>query len=557
MTGCYGAATTKLERKATTWTSQYTVSEKCYINTAKYVRGPYCFGTTCPGKSDRRFIQTSKMGVFRNWDWHEDSEFWQSLQPSYLPNSPIDGQVSLNYERVEPDDVCKQAKTPFGKVNYREFGKMVWDAYDSKNYIAERGPDCAAKCFSKAGCSAFFEGAFCGLFIGPIKSGRTSRFTKESGRIDNGLCEHGAFRNEFESTKQFHQWVDNPRDGRDFDDVLDEIIANSTESDSKMARLNRWTFSTRSSNPPTTVSQRIDIIRGNYYRWDGVKGHYLTFKINTHVRIGHSWAVGTGTFFNGRRKREDGVDETADETIGERIGELTMGEDLRLHDEAIEEQKQADKLRSMMPRTDDILAEIQAIEDEALSFVFDGGVVYPDDIEILETGPIETVQFVQKSSDGSIAADCSTGSCQCSKGFIDNGNGCEEMTPEQSATTTQAPTTKATTTKATTTETTTTNAPAIPDFQALSLDPVRDWIPSLIDRKVRSVFQDNRPGKPRTHLLTKWKKLSDSFVNRFKELASQGCDFADTYEDNSIDFNTINACKVILTFLLFQKQLVK
>ena len=31
----------------------------------------------------------------------------------------------------------------------------------------------------------------------------------------------------------------------------------------------------------------------------------------------------------------------------------------------------------------------------------------------------------------SVAADCSSGSCKCSTGFIDNGNGCEEMTDEQ------------------------------------------------------------------------------------------------------------------------------
>ena len=274
-----------------------------------------------------------------------------------------------------------------------------------------------------------------------------------------------------------------------------------------------------------------------------ISGNYLKFEIFTHVRIGHSWSVGTATFVP--RKGED--TETDDEKIGKMVGELTMEKDRRLHDKAIEEQKQAEKLRSMMPRTDDILAELKAIEDKALNFVLDGGVVFPDDIGIIETGPVETVRMVQKSADGSIAADCSTGSCQCSTGFIDNGDGCEEMTPEQSATTTQATTTKATTTKATTAEPTTTKAPAVPEFQAIGLDPVRDWIPSLIDRKVRSVFQDNRPGKPRTHLLKKWKKLSDSFVNRYKSLVNNGCDFPDTYEDNSIDFDTINACQVSST----------
>ena len=58
----------------------------------------------------------------------------------------------------------------------------------------------------------------------------------------------------------------------------------------------------------------------------------------------------------------------------------------------------------------------------------------PDGVEVAATGPIETVEFVQTASDGSVAADCSSGSCECSAGFVDNGNGCEEMTEEPAST---------------------------------------------------------------------------------------------------------------------------
>ena len=172
-----------------------------------------------------------------------------------------------------------------------------------------------------------------------------------------------------------------------------------------------------------------------------------------------------------------------------------------------------------MPRTDEILAEIEAIEEQATSFILDGGMELPSTIEVQATGPIETVEFVQKSSDGSIAADCATGSCQCSKDFIDNGNECEQMTEEQAATT-QAPTTT----------------------QA-STDAVEDFLQSLVD-KIQSVFEDNRPDRPRTHLLAKWEKLRMKTNARYTRMQGNGCEFTNTWSDNNIDFDNVNTCVV-------------
>ena len=52
---------------------------------------------------------------------------------------------------------------------------------------------------------------------------------------------------------------------------------------------------------------------------------------------------------------------------------------------------------------------------------------------------VEIAGVVQVTADGSVAADCSSGTCECSTGFIDNGDGCVAMTEEQAATT-EAPT---------------------------------------------------------------------------------------------------------------------
>ena len=55
------------------------------------------------------------------------------------------------------------------------------------------------------------------------------------------------------------------------------------------------------------------------------------------------------------------------------------------------------------------------------------------DTNVAETGPVETTEVIQTTADGSVTSNCSTGSCECTDGLIDNGNGCEPMTVEQVA----------------------------------------------------------------------------------------------------------------------------
>ena len=46
-----------------------------------------------------------------------------------------------------------------------------------------------------------------------------------------------------------------------------------------------------------------------------------------------------------------------------------------------------------MPGTEDILSEIEAIEQEATSFILNGGLELPDDVEVAATGPVELVEL--------------------------------------------------------------------------------------------------------------------------------------------------------------------
>merc|ERR1712176_1079051 len=68
--------------------------------------------------------------------------------------------------------------------------------------------------------------------------------------------------------------------------------------------------------------------------------------------------------------------------------------------------------------------------------------------------------------------------------------------------------------------------------------------PSLLVDKLQAVFDENRPGKGRTWLLKKWKKLSDKFIDRYESVA-QYCQIDERFEDDSVDFDSINTCKDI------------
>ena len=461
------------------------VREKCHVNTFKYTKGPRCYGNTCyDDGSWKHFETTNKMGVLRGK--------LENIDLRFLPNpGQNDGQVLVKRRQINAfDDKCRRTSTPFGMFNYRDFGRVYFEGKswigDGHVHVAEsisENQSCAEKCFSKAGCTAWWRNSqSCLYIIGPTKylprqylpmgwGMPTEELILQSGRLDD-LCPNVSIKNEYSGRSLFDKiaFVE----GRDPDELIEEYVAQKIALNSNFTEetggLNQWNFKIYSENPPITISTYLEMeVFDAFYCWDVC----IRFTIQTHVRVGKGDA------------------------------------------------------RARMPRSEDMLAEINAISQEAFDYI--GEIEFPDDVTIIATTPIETVQLVQKTADGSIAADCTTGSCQCSKGFIDNGNGCTEMTPQQAATT-QAPTTQAPTTPTQT----------------------RDWIPSLVG-KIQEIFEADRPGKARPHLLKKWEKLRDKFNGRYESMANSGCDFADTYQDNSmrivLDFETIDACRVSVRVL--------
>ena len=436
--------------------------------------------------------------------------------------------------------LCDGALTSFGPVNYRNTKGSKIIPSEPKNVIREDRPlmarFCAQRCFEKAGCSAFYEyGQSCTFimgygmseddidpeyydygnytasleysydydpesfqfnpnatdyysersassFEGDFSSPAWTTDVKLSGKLSN-LCPQNAFKNTYTKKSQFYCLFFAP-DGADT--LVDDIVeSNTVDPDTP---LNVWTFKDTNSNPYTTSSQYVDISMPNM-RGTNEKYRPIVFTIETHIRVSE----------NGESKGD--------------------------HQSIIDINGNSRKRRSIKPRTQDILSEIDAIEQQALNFILEGGMDLPAGIEVAVTGDIETIEIIQTAADGSIAAECSSGSCQCSDGFIDNGNGCEIMT-EEAVTTTKVPATQPAETS-----------------QSLNSYKVKDWIQSLVD-KMQAVFENFRPGRPFPSLLKKWSKQGRKFVHRYERVLAHGCEFPDTYEDASVDFNTIKTCRV-------------
>ena len=469
----------------------------CIISLSEFNRGPQCWGSTCSDAEDLRV--TNQFGVFRDY---------YKANPQFLPSNEPDGIINVNFDDVK--GVCDETSTAFGTVNYRNMEGKAFLTADAKNVVRELGSNCAVRCFERAGCSAFYTtDDSCTFIIGYAYGVKTNSEVSEAGKIHTA-CPNNAFKNTYTLVSRWSCiFFAPPETGSIADDIVEQNTGNSDTP------LRTWLYETKSNSPMITSSQYVSVevldTSGNDARYRPV-----IFTIETHVRTGNGGS-------SRRRRRSDDSDLIPVEMLTmENIQKAAKN----FANKAAREAKKAAKQLPIMSRTEDILAEIKTIEQQATSFILNGGMELPVNIEVAATGPIETVSFVQTAADGSVAADCSSGTCKCSAGFIDNGNGCEQITDEQPATT-LAPTTLIA-------ATTTTKVP---------VHQPAEYITSQLG-KLESVFEENRPGKPRTHLMAKWKKLESKSIQRYNKMKSLGCQFPDSFQNEDVDFDSINVCFV-------------
>ena len=492
--GCIMTAVTRHEYIK----SSTPVDWKCYIGDGDFISADDSWSNP-----SMYISYTIQFAVFR--DYYE-------ANPEFL-YWDIDGTIG-SVELAEVDGICDKTDTGFGSVNYRNTEGYAY-TQEARNIIRESNSDnCAVKCFEKAGCSAFFvDDDGCTFVIGHTTGDELVKndAVTDSGMLLPGVCPLEAFTNSFTLRSQFYCLLWYPDQA---ESITDRILQANAEADTP---LRSWLFETRSNNPMITSSQYVNVempdMAGPDYRFRPV-----IFTIETHVRIEKNSSA------RKRRSADRGSEVIFVGEITEKLGE-------KFHKQAVANAEKTSKQRSIIPRTGDILDEIAAIDQQAISFVLDGGLELPDGAQVAATSPVEIVEFVQTTTDGSIAADCSSGTCQCSDGFVDNGNGCEVTNGEQVATTKVPATPAPTTTKAATTTT------------RIGSEPVIDFLESLI-RKMDKVFYMNRPRRMRTQLLFKWTKLSNKFIQRYESVASKGCFFPDTFEDDTVDFYSVKTCRV-------------
>jgi len=353
----------------------FTESTCYYTSRAGFTKGPECYGTTCPGQYSQQFTITNIFGVFTSRLWH-DSERYKGL-----PSFPGDGQLILydeDYEVVPPKEHCQSIQTTFGKAYYRRakgIRKSGWEDYQYiEEYTNPFNPDCAKRCFDKAGCTSFhLEGITCGFVIGPTFGNRRDSKILYSGQLD-GPCtsNYSGFKNEFQSSKRVAMVIAADYEyASDYDHVIDDIVANNMGSNT---RINTWQFSTF----------RLPIIRLSQYVHVNLEragsepnlSMYLIFTVKSHLRIGTLISNELDNIFEKRRR-------DVEEAQGAK--------------EDIEEGSQDKELRATMPSLDEILAEMKAVEQKTFDFILGDEIQLPADIEVTATGPIETVEFIQKN----------------------------------------------------------------------------------------------------------------------------------------------------------------
>ena len=475
-------------------------SEECYINDRPYTSGPNCWGSLCDSTLDH---QTIVFGVFK--DYYEEN-------PEFLPTDDPDGEMDVNVNDVTFNGICNGIQVgndqggAFGLTVFRETDGVAFDS-DDKNVLREDGTaDCGPRCFLKAGCKAFYtndnEDTCTMIFNSP--DGGTEVAGVGNGGVLTDLCYNIAFDDQVSRASRFNCIFFSPDQS---DEVLQEVLDRNGVG---TGALNTWTHKVLNGiqgNPYVVQSQYVHV---TFPDNDGTDERYraVYFNIETHIRVGrYNWAIDSQSMAG--RKRRESV----------RVGELTEAADMKNHKQTAKAAKKQRNEASQEYPLEAVLAAAIAGEKDVTDFILGGGLDMPASLSVAATGPIELVEFVRRTDDGSIAADCSSGTdCTCSSGFIDNGEGCVEMTEEQAATT-EAPTT-----------------------QTTSYSNVVEYLPSLVD-KMSDVFEDNRPGAGRTHLLTKWNNFSQKFLNRYSNLVERGCTFSSGLE-NTVDFDTVNTCRV-------------
>ena len=337
-----------------------------------------CYGTTCNLDDPNEYI-TSVFGIFRE----------NAATQEFLPDNPKKSRQVVYHEI---NGICDEdSSTAFGEVHFRRTPNYEYHTDDEKNVIKEPKSDtysCSSQCIEKAGCNFFYQDENnCNIIIGSATNTVENSNIVVSGQLSN-VCPNSALTNGYNRRSEFLCLLDN-RESVDDDavdalgtDLIDDILTYLNMS----FPMNEWSFDQATEEPLIAKSRYVDISLASRYERYAEDLHspldgYIWFKftIETHTRQQIS--------SNSKKKRST--------------------------------------------TSNDALEELRTLEDYAVSFIMTS-LIFTAEISVSFTSPVMNIYTRQVTPDGNVAADCSSGYCECSKGYIKNGNDCVEMTHEQS-----------------------------------------------------------------------------------------------------------------------------
>lgn len=334
-----------------------------------------CYGTMCLENPNN--IRTNTFGIFEE----------NAAHPENLPTDLPDGSYLVSYEDV--NGLCeKNRDSNFGEVDYRQTPNYEYQTDPEKNIIQEPivdENDCKALCFEKAGCASFFvNNNNCNMIIGATNAVENNNI-EVSGRLTN-VCPNSAFTNDYNRRSEFYCRIDlkdsDPASSINQSDI-DAILSWNNIN----YPLQQWNFESNNAFPLITKSNYVAI-----------------------------------SFLSEFQRIEAGL-SLLDPSWGYRWFKFTFETHVR-------QQQIPNDNKRRSTSSNEALEELIRVEESAISFIMTS-LVLPRNFSVGITSPVVNIYSRQVSPDGAIAADCSSGFCKCAQGFIDNGNGCVEMSDEQ------------------------------------------------------------------------------------------------------------------------------
>ena len=390
-------------------------SEECFVYLGSFTGESQCYGSNCYDDEPKNY-RSNIFGVFQDvFDQYS----------MFLPTKVPDGNFSTNFS--EMCGHCSAITTPSRAIKYLKTHNLRYTTQFHRNIIYEPDlGDCPEKCIYKAGCTAFFiEDDKCFQVMGPVKGvikPTTIPFLPSSSTVSSTTPFSSSFSSTLASSSGQYQLYPNEietnvTESGILNDRCQPSVGDSLKRQSQFYCLFRY--------PNTlTEDQRERILRENNVDTGFPLETWRFENSNDNSNIATSQYI--FFTFEGADEGENSTENSTENSKQRyRPGRFRIETYTRDFGNSLRRRK-----RSSERNISAILDALEAVESKAINSILGGELNLPVGLEVRATSPVETLSIRQVSNDGSISADCSSGKCECSVNYIDNGFGCVEKVEE-------------------------------------------------------------------------------------------------------------------------------